>query len=52
MFYRDFQERTGQPMILSPGRASLVLGLTVVMCMLSAFLSVRKLRTADPAEVF
>lgn len=33
-------------------RAVLVFGLTVVMCCLSALMAMRRIRTADPAEVF
>jgi len=45
-------ESTRLPMRLEPARALLVLGLTLIMCWLSALLAIRKLRTADPAEVF
>ena len=33
-------------------RAGLILTLTVGMCILSGFLALRRVRTADPAEVF
>jgi putative ABC transport system permease protein len=33
-------------------RALLVLGLTVTMCTISALMALRKVRSADPAEVF
>jgi putative ABC transport system permease protein len=39
-------------MRLAPDRAALVLGLTVLMCCVSGMLAMRKLRGADPAEVF
>ena len=40
------------PMILPVERAAGVLGLTVAMCSTAALLAVRKLRRADPAEIF
>lgn len=40
------------PMAISPNIAGLVLGLTVAMCWVSALIAVRKVRTADPAEIF
>jgi putative ABC transport system permease protein len=43
---------TGLPMSLSVDRSLLVLGLTILMCCVSGFVAMRKLRTADPAEVF
>jgi putative ABC transport system permease protein len=33
-------------------RATLVLGLTVLMCVISGAIATRKLRSADPAEIF
>jgi putative ABC transport system permease protein len=43
---------TGLPMTLAPARAALVFALTLVMCWASALLAIRKLRAADPADVF
>lgn len=40
------------PMSMNLGRAIFVLILTFIMCCLSALVSVRKVMTADPAEVF
>lgn len=40
------------PMTMNLGRALLVLGLTLGMCAISGLISVRKVVTADPAEVF
>ena len=40
------------PMAVSPLRALEVLGLTLVMCWGSALIAIRKLRNADPADVF
>jgi putative ABC transport system permease protein len=43
---------TGLLMHLTPGRISLVLGATVVMCIVSGILALRKLLAADPASLF
>jgi putative ABC transport system permease protein len=43
---------TGLPLRLTPGRFALVLGMTVVMCVASGLLALRKVQTVDPAEVF
>jgi putative ABC transport system permease protein len=40
------------PMQITVARGLLVLGLTVVMCWVSGSIAMRKLRSADPAEVF
>lgn len=40
------------PMSLQVDRLALVFALTVAMCMGSAFLAVRRLKAADPADVF
>ncbi len=42
----------GIPIGMTPGRALTVLALTVAMCVGSGLLAVRKVRTADPAELF
>jgi putative ABC transport system permease protein len=52
LLYRGLAWLTGLPMRLSPGRAGLVLALTVLMCVGSGLLALRKVREADPAEVF
>ena len=46
------ESATMLPMRLSAARSALVLGLTVVMCWGSGVIAMRKLRAADPAEVF
>ena len=46
------REATKLPMMLTPARAGLVLGLGTLMCWGSALIAMRKLRSADPAEVF
>ncbi len=43
---------TNLPMRISLERGALIFGLTVVMCSLSGLLAMRKLRQADPADVF
>ncbi len=43
---------TRLPMRLAPGRALLALCLTIVMCWVSGLIAMRKLRAADPAEIF
>jgi putative ABC transport system permease protein len=43
---------TGLLMFLTPFRVLYVLGLAVLMCMISGAIAVRRILTADPAEVF
>lgn len=43
---------TKLPMRLTADRVALVLGLTLVMCWVSALIAVRRLRSASPADVF
>jgi putative ABC transport system permease protein len=43
---------TNLPMRLTAERGVVIFALTVVMCSLSGFLAMRKLRQADPADVF
>ena len=50
--YTQSSEATNLPVEMTTERAVLVLGLTVAMCAISALLALRKLRSADPAEVF
>jgi DevC protein len=50
--YALTQQATMLPMVIEPVRAAEVLGLTLVMCCLSAMIATRKLRAADPADVF
>ncbi|BAY84394.1 glycolipid ABC exporter inner membrane subunit [Calothrix parasitica NIES-267] len=42
----------GLPIAMEFGRAVFVLFLTILMCTLSGLISIRKVMTADPAEVF
>lgn len=46
------RDATMLPMMIVPARAAQVLGLTAVMCWLSGLLAMRRLRGADPAEIF
>jgi len=50
--YGITQKATQLPMILYPGRAATVLALSMIMCWGSGLIAMRKLRTADPADVF
>jgi putative ABC transport system permease protein len=50
--YRVSGEATRLPLEMTQERALLVFVLTVAMCVLSALMALRKLRSADPAEIF
>jgi DevC protein len=50
--YSLLGEQTGLPMALTWDRAATVLAGTVVMCTLSGLITLRKVLTADPAELF
>ena len=50
--YAVLEERTGIRMLLTPGRAALVFGLSVLMCVCAGLLAVRKAVQADPAELY
>ena len=52
LVYTQAREATNLPVIMTQERAVLVLALTIGMCAVSALLAMRKLRSADPAEVF
>ena len=43
---------TGLIMVMTVPRALLILGLTIVMCVISGLLALRKLLSADPASLF
>lgn len=51
-FYNVTATATNLPMEITPTRATQVLLLTMGMCCLSALSAARKLRSADPADVF
>ena len=50
--YALLRNSTGLPLELTFPRAALVLILTVLMCLASGLIAVRKVQHADPAEVF
>jgi len=52
IFYEALANYTGLLLILSGRRAAAVLLLTVIMCATSGALAMRKLWSADPAELF
>jgi putative ABC transport system permease protein len=52
LLYKVLAGWTGLPLRLSLDRVACLLGLTVLMCLLSGLLALRKLEVADPAEVF
>lgn len=50
--YSRAREATLLPIFMSYGRAITVLILTILMCFISGAIAVRKLRSADPADIF
>jgi putative ABC transport system permease protein len=50
--YRVTAEAIRQPLELTLALGAFVLLLTLAMCCLSAFVALRKVRSADPAEIF
>jgi putative ABC transport system permease protein len=52
VLYRLAASATGLPLVFEWRLAALVLGLTFAMCCLAGALALRKLETADPAEIF
>ena len=50
--YRVAGEATMIELAMSPGRALIVLALTIAMCLVSGLLALRKVWATDPAEVF
>lgn len=52
VFYQVTRQATLLPMLMTLDRAVFVLALTASMCAISAAIAIRKLRSADPAEVF
>jgi putative ABC transport system permease protein len=52
VIYRWLSYMTSLPMWMTPGRIVFVLGLTVLMCVGSGLLALRKAKQVDPAEVF
>lgn len=52
LLYVTLDHTIGIPMMLTRYRILLIFGLTVLMCVASGLLALRKVKTADPAEVF
>lgn len=52
LVYTQARDATNLPVIMTTERGVMVLALTIFMCAVSALLAMRKLRSADPAEVF
>ena len=52
VLYDATKEETNLPMEMEATTAAFVFSLTVVMCVVSALLSTRKLKLADPADLF
>lgn len=50
--YKTAREATLLPVFMSFDRAVMVLILTMIMCIISGAIAVRKLRSADPADIF
>lgn len=50
--YNLAKNATLLPIVMTTSRAVLVLVLTIVMCFISGAIAVRKLRAADPADIF
>jgi len=50
--YNSAREATLLPVFMSFDRAVMVLILTMLMCIISGAIAVRKLRSADPADIF
>ena len=50
--YRFLAEHTGLLMMMTPARAVFVLVLTMIMCVVSGGLALKKLLRADPAELY
>ncbi len=50
--YNLAKNATLLPIVMTTSRAVTVLFLTILMCFVSGFIAVRKLRSADPADIF
>jgi putative ABC transport system permease protein len=50
--YHLTRNATNLPMYMTLARATFVLVLTIVMCMISGAIATRKLQAADPADIF
>jgi putative ABC transport system permease protein len=52
LIFQFSAEMTGLIMLMTIPRAALIFGLTVIMCLISGFIAMRKLIAADPASLF
>jgi putative ABC transport system permease protein len=52
LMYRGLKEVTQLPMVMEPTRGVLLAVITILMCVCSGMLAIRKLSSADPADVF
>ncbi|ESA37787.1 hypothetical protein N836_35320 [Leptolyngbya sp. Heron Island J] len=50
--YQLTRGATNLPLLMTFERATLILVLTVIMCAISGIIAMRKLRSADPADIF
>jgi putative ABC transport system permease protein len=50
--FQILERMTGLEMTLKPGGVALILGLTVLLCVLAGVLAARRLLAADPAELY
>jgi len=52
LIYKAARNATHLPIYMTPGLVAMVFGLTMLMCAASGLIAVRRLKAADPAEVF
>jgi putative ABC transport system permease protein len=52
LLYASLRDRAGIPIWMTPQRIVTMFALTLVMCCISGYLAARKLRNADPADIF
>jgi putative ABC transport system permease protein len=52
LLYKLTRDATSLPVVMTTERALMVFGLTVVMCVISGAIAVRKVQDADPADIF
>lgn len=50
--YSLTRNATNLPLFMTLARAASVFGLTIIMCLISGIIAMRKLRAADPADIF
>ncbi|MDX2096364.1 MAG: FtsX-like permease family protein [Leptolyngbyaceae cyanobacterium bins.59] len=52
LLYNTVRTATKLPIAMGPGRALMILFLAMLMCVISGTIAVRKVQSADPAEIF